>query len=43
MIIHHEEHTVYDRETGARKKLPAKEAWALFDELNEEVGIEVMA
>lgn len=39
MIIHDEDHIVVNLITGDRTPLPAKEAWKLHQELNNQVDI----
>ena len=39
MVIHHKEHTVVDRVTNERFKLPAAAAWEKYDEINRK-GLE---
>jgi hypothetical protein len=36
MIIHHNDHIVVDTTTNVRMKLPAIDAWKLYDKLNME-------
>lgn len=34
MVIHHNEHTVVNVETGERSTLPPIQAWALYNKIN---------